>query len=80
MYQSIQSIPQGKPPRNFFERADSLTPGHKKVRNPDPWGRKLVLEPHPRAIIFKNPEKTKHEMEIMKNSPEILICLEIFKQ
>ena len=53
----------------------------KEVRNPDLWGRKIVLKPHPRAIIFKNPAKsTKDEIEIMKTSTEMLVCLEILKQ
>ena len=85
-YVSVSSkpdYPSGKFPRNVFERANSPLPppGHKESEKPDLWGRKIVLKPYPRAIIFKNQAKnTKHEIEMMKNSTEMLICLEILKQ
>ena len=51
------------------------------MQNLDPWGRKIVLKPHPGAIIFKTPaKKAKHEIEIMKNSTEMLVCLEILSK
>ena len=47
--------PPGQTPGNFFERANSLPLGTKKVRNPDPWGRKIVLKSHPQSNYSKNP-------------------------
>ena len=80
MYQSIPSLttPQAKPLGNVFERRMPHPPGTKKVQNPDPWGRKIVLKPHPWSNYFQ--KNTKHETEIVKNSTEMLICLEILKQ
>ena len=76
MYQSIPSltIPPGKPKANFPQR--------KKVRNSDPWGRKIAPKTPPLGqLLSKIQQKdTKHEIEIMKNSTEMLICLEILKQ
>ena len=40
MYQPNTSLIPGKTPEEFFERANSLPLGTKKLRNPDPWGRK----------------------------------------
>ena len=74
LYVSVNSKPDhpsppGKSPGNFFERANSSPTRHKKLRNPDPWSRKIVLKPTPGVIIFKSPgnKTTKHETEIMKN-------------
>ena len=71
--------PPGKPQGNFCERENSPHPGHKESAKPRPQGKKNRA--HPGAIIFKNPakENTKHETEVMKNSTEMLICLEISK-
>ena len=39
-----------------------------------------MLKPHPWSNYFeKIQQKTKHETDIMKNSTEMLICLEILK-
>ena len=71
----------GQTPGEFFERANSPPPGTKKVRNPNPWGKKIP-DPHPREYYFQksSTKTTKHKIEIMKNSTEMLICLEILKQ
>ena len=70
MYQSIPSliILLGKP-RGIFWQGEFPTPGHKESANPDPWGRKIVLKPHPRGNYFQKSSKkpTEHEKEIMKN-------------
>ena len=83
MYQSISSltIPRANP-GDFFERANSPPPwAQRKCETPTPVAEKSCQEPHPGATIFKNLAKnTKHEIEIMKNSTEILIYLEILKQ
>ena len=74
MYQSIPSLnisPRANPRGIFLKGRIPHSPGTKKVRNPDPRGRKIVLKPHPGAIIFRNPAK---------NSIKILMCLEILKQ
>ena len=63
--------PPGKPLGNFFERANFPPPGTKKVRNSDPWDRKIVPKPHPRGNYSKIQQKI---------STEMLICLEILKQ
>ena len=74
-------LPPGKLPENFLKGRIPHPPGTMKVQNANPWCRKLVLKLHPGPIIFKNPTKnTKHEKEIMKNSTEMRICLEILKQ
>ena len=84
MYQSIPSrtIPPGKPPGNFLKGRIPHPPGTKKVRNhPDPWGRKIVLKPHPRGNYFQKSSKKHKTLDInYKNSTEMLICLEILKQ
>ena len=81
MYQStpiLTTPPPANPRRIFLKERIPHSLGTKKVRNHDPWGRKNALKPRPRGIIFKNPaKKTKHETEVMKNSTEMLICLEI---
>ena len=56
-YVSVNSKPDnppGKPPGNVFARANSPPPGTKKV---DPWGRKIVLRPHPRGNYFRKTSK-----------------------
>ena len=77
-----QSIPNLTiPPGIFLKERINHSPGKKKVRKLDPWGRKIVLKPHPRGNYFKKfSKKTKHGTEIMKNSTEMLICSEILKQ
>ena len=86
MCQSIPSLtihPRTNP-REFFERANAPSPGHKESAKPGPLEHKnrakaLLL---PRGNYFKksNNKKAKHERKIMKNSIEMLICLEILKQ
>ena len=65
----------------FFERANFATPVNKASAKPRPLGQIIRAKPHPRGNIFKNTAKkpTKHEIGIMKNSTEMLICLEILK-
>ena len=80
MYQSIPSLTI---PREFFEKANSPPPlGHEGSAKPQFWGRKIVLKPPPRGQLFSKIQQrnTKHEIEIMKNSTETLMCLEILKQ
>ena len=70
--------PPGKLPGNVFERVNSPPPGTKKVWNPDPWGRKIVLGPTPGAIIFEKPAKRHKTLaRNYENSTELLICVEI---
>ena len=81
MHQSIPglTIP---PPWNFLKGRIPHPPRQKESTKPRPMGQKNHTETPPRAIFFKNPAKknTKHEIEIMKNSTEMLICLEILKR
>ena len=66
-------------PKTFYERANSPPLALKKVPNPDPWGREIVLKLHPWAIFSKIQQRNaKHEKEILKNSTQTLICIEIF--
>ena len=53
-----------------------------KGRIPHPLAqRNLVLKPHPRGNYFqKSSKNTKHDTEIMKNSTEMLMYLELLKQ
>ena len=60
----------GKPPGNVFERANSLPPGTKKV---DPWGRKMVLRPHPWGNYFRKTSQT--TQNISETSTELLIFI-----
>ena len=64
--------------RNFFLKKRIPHPLGTKMRNHDPWGRKIVLKPTPGQLFLKVQQK--HKTEVMKNSTEMLICLEIFKQ
>ena len=70
MYQSIPSltIPLANPQGIFLEGLIPHPPGTKKVRNPYPWGRKIILKLHPRGHYFQKSSKknTKHETEIIK--------------
>ena len=52
--------PPRQTPEEVFERANAPPLSTKKVRNPDPWSRKIVLKPHPRDNYFQNPAK-KHK-------------------
>ena len=84
IYVSVISKPD-HPLRAIFLKGRIPHPrGTKRVRNLDPWDRKIVLKPHPRGNYFqKSSQKkteTKHEIEIMKNSTEMLICLEILQK
>ena len=77
MYQSILSLIPGE----FFKGRIPHPPGQKKVRNPDLCDREIVLRHHPQGNYFQKSSKiAKHEIEIMKNNNEMLICLEILKQ
>ena len=86
MYQSIPNlnIPPPPPPlranpRWIFWKGEFPTPGTKKVRNLDPWVRKIMLKLHPQGNYFQKFSKEQN-IEIMKNSTEIRICSEILKQ
>ena len=84
MYQSIPSLTilPGKPLGNLFERVNPHPSGTKKVRNSEPWGRKIVLKPHPRINYFEISSKKQQNMnetEIMENSTKMLICLKHLK-
>ena len=61
----------------FFEKENSPSLGHKESAKARPLGQKNSAKPHPGEIIFKN---TEHETKIIKNSTEMLLCLEILKQ
>ena len=78
-YVSVNS--KANPQGMFLKGRIPHSTGTKEVQNSDPWGRKIVLKPHPRGNYFQNFSKktTKHETEVMKNSTEMLICLEILK-
>ena len=86
MFIIYQSIPYmttpGQTSGKFLKGRIPHPPGTKKVQNADPCGRKIMLKPHPWGNCFKKIQQknTKHEIEIMKNSTEILTCLEILKQ
>ena len=60
----------------FLKKRNSPPPGHKNAK-PRPLGRKIVLKPTPGRLFLKVQQK--HKTEVMKNSTEMLICLEIFK-
>ena len=60
MHQSIPSLTID-PPGTFLKGRISHPSGIKKVRNPDPWGRKLVLKPHPRNNYFHKSSKLNHK-------------------
>ena len=72
----------GQTPRKFFERANSPPPGHKESAKPLSLGQKNRARTQPWGQLFSKFQQnnTKHETEIMKNSTEMLICLEILKQ
>ena len=74
--------PPGQTPGKFFERANSPSPGHKESAKPLSLGQKNRARTQPWGNYFQNSSKknTKHETEIIKNSTEVLICLEILKQ
>ena len=83
MYQSIPSLTM--PPRqttgNFLKGRIPHPRAQRQCETLTPGAEKMCLNLIPGAIIFKTPAKyTKHEIEIMKSSTEILICLEILKQ
>ena len=70
MYQSVPSMatPMQANPWGFFERVNSPQPGTKKVQNPNPLGRKIMLKKHPWGNFCQKSSKqnTKHEREIIK--------------
>ena len=68
---SVNSKPDhlpGPSPGEFFERANSPSPGHRESVNPRPLGQKIVLKPHPRGQLFSIRQKknTKHEQKLRK--------------
>ena len=87
MYQSIPSLtfPPGKIPGEFFEKANSPPPppqAQGKCKTPA-LGQKNRVKTSLSGSYFQKSSKKKnttHETEIMKNSTEMLICLEILKQ
>ena len=86
MYQSIPRLttPLGQTFVQFFETGEFLPPGHKvKCKTPTPGAGKISAKNPPPGQLFKknnNKKPTKHETEVMKNSTEMLMCLEILKQ
>ena len=84
IYVSVNFKPDhspSKPPGNFFKGGYSPPLDTKKVQNSTPWVEKSCKILTPGAIIFKNSAKaTKHKTKVMKNSNEMLLCLEILKQ
>ena len=83
MYLLILSLTSPPPPRRplgTFWNGEFSIPRAQKGGNPDPLDREIVLKPHPQGNYFKkSSKKSKHETEIMKNSTEMLICLDILK-
>ena len=77
-YVSVNSKPDhppGQTPGDIFEWANSPLPrAQRKCDTPTPVAENSCSNPPPGAIIFKNQQKTKQEIEFMKNSTEILIC------
>ena len=68
--------PPGKPSWNVFDRAQ------RKCETPTPGAEKNCAETPPQGQLFSKIQQklTKHDTEIMKNSTEMLIRLEILKQ
>ena len=60
-YVAVNSKPDHPPwanPQEMFLKGQILhPPGTKKVPNPDPWGRKIVLRPHHRGNYFRKTSK-----------------------
>ena len=60
-----QSIPSPAIPSGTFLKGRMPPPSTKKVRNPDPWSREIVLKRHPRGIYFqkfsKKPQNIKQK-------------------
>ena len=83
-YVSVNSKPDhpGQPNGEFFKRANSHPSGYKESVKPRPLAQKDCAKTlHPWGNYFQKFSKnTKHEIEIMKNSTEMLTCLEILKQ
>ena len=53
LYVTYQSVPSLTIPRGIFLKGRIPHPsGIKKVRNPDPWDREIVLKPHARGNYF----------------------------
>ena len=78
LYQSIPSHPPVQTPGEFFPKGKFPTPGHKERAKSRPLGQNRAKTPHSGQLFSKIEQKgTKHETEIMKNSTEMLISLEI---
>ena len=84
MYQSIPSltIPPQAYPQGIFWKGEFPTPRHKEIAKPRPLGQIIRAETPPLGQLFSNIQQKnmKHETEIMKNSTEMQINLEILKQ
>ena len=82
MYQSISNLTilPGQPPGEVFERANSPHVGQQESAKSLPLGHKNRAKTQPPRQLFLKiqQKKGKHEIEIMKNSTEMLI--EILKQ
>ena len=75
--------PPRQTPGEFFWKGEFSTPwhGHKESAKARPLGQKNCAKtPPPGQLFSKIQKKTKHGTEIMKNSTEMLICLETLKQ
>ena len=70
--------PPEKPTENVFERMNSPTPGHKESAKSRPLGQKNRARTSPPGQKSSK-ENTKHDTEVMKNSTEMYICLEILR-
>ena len=71
MYQSVPSLTISREnPLGIFL----------KGRIPQPSGTKKVQNPDGQLFSKTQQRSTKHEIEIVENSTETLICLEILKQ
>ena len=69
--------PRANPQEMILERRILHSPVTKKV---NPWGRKIVLRPHPRDNYFRKTSKKIQNIRNYENSTELLICVEILKQ
>ena len=77
-----QSIPSLTIPTGNFLTEQIPHPLAQKSAKPRPLGQKIRAKTPPTGQLFSKIQQknTKHKIEIMKNSTEMLLCLEILKQ
>ena len=83
-YQSSPSltIPPANPQGTFLKERIHYPRAQRKCETPTPLWQKNRAKSPPMGQLFSKIQlkNTKHEIEIMKNSTEMLICSEILKQ